>query len=109
MTHRCDTERDNPETARDPFNRPISTVSAQLADHPCYWQAQRGEFVADGQKLTEITQHFLLMPLSSDVLTQDIITRVVDRRGRVKIGQRLRVMNVVPREDHLECRLEEYA
>ena len=108
MTHRCDTERDNPETARDPFNRPISTVSPQLSDQPCYWQAQRGEFVADGQKLTEITQHFLLVPLQTDILSQDIVTNVADRRGRVLQGERIRILTTIPREDHIECRLEAY-
>ena len=109
MTHRLSSVRDVSGPDRDPFNRRLTAPTAILSSQPCYWQAQRGQFVADGQKLTSVSQEFVLVPVGTDIQSQDRITGITDRRGRVLNGDTLRVMVVVPREDHLEISLEVYS
>ena len=108
MTMRFDTTRNVEGSQRDGFNQLVAAPAPILTSQPCYWQAQSEKFIADGDKLVALTSHLILAPLGSDVREQDFVTSVVDRRGRPKVLNRLRVVNAVPREDHLEVRLEEY-
>lgn len=109
MTMRCDTTRNVAGSQRNRFNQPETTPTPILAGHPCYWQAQTERFIADGSKLVAFTSHLLLAPVGSDIDEEDFVTEVRNRRGKVLVSNRLRVLAAIPREDHLEVRLEEYS
>ena len=108
MTHRASTERDVPTGTEDSFGQARTSVEPILTRHPCYWQAQTDRVIADGSKVIALGTHFALMPLGTDVDEQDRFTEVVDRRGRSKNPDKLRVIAVVPREDHVEVSMESY-
>ena len=108
MTMRANTERDVPTGAEDTFGQAVTTLTPVLTRHPCYWQAQTERFIADGSKVVALGTHFALMPLGTDVEEQDRFTEVTDRRGRPKNPDKLRVIAVVPREDHVEVSMESY-
>ena len=108
MRHRCVTARRVSSGRRDGANHPVNSETPVLSHQPCYWQASREQFVANGEKMVGITSHLLLLPLGSDIHEQDWVTSVKSRRGKPLVTNRLRVLTVVPREDHLEAMLEEY-
>ena len=108
MTMRCSTERDVASAQVDSFNQPVTTETAVLSDHPCYWQSKAERFVSDGDKLTAVASHMVLVPLESDFKEQDRVTWVKNRRGKFLKSTKLRVIAVVRREDHLEAMCEEY-
>ena len=108
MTMRCSTERDVAGAQVDPFNQPITTATAVLSDHPCYWQSKAERFVNDGDKLAAIASHLLLVPLETDLDEQDRVTAVKTRRGKSLKSTKLRVIALVQREDHIEAMCEEY-
>ena len=108
MTHRCWTERQSNTGARDPFGQPVTETTHPLSGQSCYWQARNDTFVADGDKLAAIANHMMIFPLDTDVRENDVVTAVKDRRGRSLKSNRLRVIGVVRREDHVAAVLEEY-
>ena len=108
MTHRASTVRDVPAGSKNSFGQARTSVEPILTSHPCYWQAQTERFISDGSKVMALGTHFALMPLGTDVEEQDMFTEVVDRRGRSKNPDKLRVIAVVPREDHVEVSMESY-
>ena len=109
MTMRCSTERQANTGALTPFGQPVTGRVEPLTSGPCYWQAKTERFIADGTKVAAIASHIMLMPLAADILEQDHVLRIKDRRGRVLKDGRLRVMTVLDLEDHKEISLEEYA
>ena len=108
MTMRCSTERDAESAEPNRYNKPVTHQTYPLTDSPCYWQSSSEQFVTSGEKLAAIASHMLLTPLTADVREQDTVTSITDRRGRTLKGERLRVMTVLRREDHLEIAAEEY-
>ena len=60
-------------------------------------------------KLAAISDHLMLFPMGTDVQSQDRILSVTNRRGKVLVSQKLRVIAAVPRETHLEVSLEKYS
>ena len=106
---RCSTERQVESDAQDPYGQSIRTTATPLTAAPCYWQAQRERFVADGDKVVAVAEHLMLLPLTSDIREQDHVTAITDRRGRSLKSTRLRVMDVIRRETYQEVMLEEYA
>ena len=108
MTMRASTVRDVPSPDTNTFGQSRTSVEPILARHPCYWQAQTDRVIADGSKVIALGTHFALMPLGTDIDEQDRFTEVVDRRGRSKNPDKLRVIAVVPREDHVEVSMESY-
>ena len=109
MSHRVTTERDTAGTQRDAFNQPVTHLTSPLSKHPCYWQVRTEQFAADGDKLTAIASHLMLLPLKTDIQEQDRVTSVAERRGKSLKDTKLRVVAVVRREDHIQAMLEEYA
>lgn len=92
---------------RNAFNQPVVSETTPLDDQPCYVQKQVAKFVAN-DKLAAIASYLILLPKGTDVLEQDYITSVVDRRGNSLFKHRLRLTAVVERETHIECVGEEY-
>ena len=109
MTMRFSTMREVAGSDRSTFNQPITTPTVILTNAPCYWQSDTERTIADGQKLVALGTHFVMAPLGTNILELDHITSVVDRRGRAKVSNRLRVVAAVNREDHIEVTAEEYS
>ena len=108
MTMRCGTSRDVDSNTVDSFNQPITSRTSILLNHPCYWQARTETFIEDGDKVSAVEVHRMMFPLGSDVLEQDFITEVRDRRGRLLYDGTLNVKSALPRENMLATVLEEY-
>ena len=108
MKHRATVERDR-GTEPDPLGGRIPSWQQVHKDLACYVQARMERTVADGDKLVAIADYLFLAPLGADLEEEDIVTRVVNRRGKELVAQRLRVIGLVSREDHQEAALEEYS
>ena len=109
MTMRASTSREVPTGVEDAFGQPVTAPQVLLASHPCRWQVRTERFIADGEKVVALAQHFILFPLGTDVKELDTVTAITDRRGRSLKDTRLRVVVVIRREDHSETAVEEYA
>lgn len=108
MVHRAAVERDV-GTSTDSLNQ-LSPDRQQInAALPCYVQTKMERIIADGNKFMALATYTMWAPLDADLKEEDVITRVVNRRGQEIFGNRLRVKPVVRRETHLEAVLEEYS
>ena len=109
MRHRLTSEREITGVLTDPFNAPVKTWTPILTGQPCYWQARNETLEVDGEKIVSIGRHRLLVPIGTDLASDDVITAVRDRRGRSLLAKRMRVTGQpLQRETHIQAVLEVY-
>ena len=108
MTHRAVVERDT-STARDPWGGPVPAPTIIHEAMPCYVQA-RSESTTSGEGtfLSKAT-HMMWAPLGTDLAEEDILVRVLNRRGHEVFPNCRRMVGLLTRETHLEGYLEEYS
>ena len=110
MRMRCSTERDK-VSGTNAFGQPIISPIPDRILHqvPCYWQARSETFVADGNKLTAVAMHSMMLPLDEDIKENDTVTEIINRASVKLKDTRLRVVTVIRREAYQSVMLEEYA
>ena len=109
MTMRCKTSRDVDSGAIDSYNQPVAPPEPVLRSHPCYWQGRSETLVEDGGKIVSVVIHRMMLPVGSDIIDQDTVTEIRDRRGRVVYDGDLHVKSALPRENLVAVVLEEYS
>ena len=105
LTHRCTIERQQAAAAGRWGQTPPPSVAPwedHLVDVPCRASATTGkEYASDGVTLVDIVSVRLLLPLGTDVTTEDRIASVTDRGGNSQEGP-LGVRAILSHRDHLE-------
>ena len=108
MTHRARTVRDV-AGGEDPHGQATTSEDEINEALPCYVQPRMERLVLDGDKIAAIANYYMILPIGSDLKERDRVTRVANRRDDTLFSNRMRVLTIVRRENHLEAALEEVA
>ena len=93
----------------NPFNIPTRELEPLHTALPCYVQVKMERRNVGADRLVSVAAYLMLVPLGSDLAQMDIVTRVVNLRGDSLFDFKLRVIDLIRRESHLEAMLEEYS
>lgn len=106
LTMRANVER-NQASAKDSWGSPVAPVYASIgAALPCFVYSNKASTVSDGDKTALFEELRAMFALGADLVANDEIASVTDRRGIEIIPGRLRVMGPVQRKHtHVEAAL----
>lgn len=95
-------------TGRDAFgleNAPSFT--AHLASLPCWVWTKTERESSDGNSTTVVAAHKMMVPLGTDIIEEDQVTAIKNRRAASIIENPMRIRAVIRRRTHIECWLQE--
>jgi hypothetical protein len=107
LTHRCTIQRDEAE-ADDWGNPGPADWQTHLEDVRCRFWVPTGQDIAAGTTVTAVDDARLIVPLGTDVTTNDRVSAVT-ARSAVLVPGPLTIRAVLPRADHIELVLKRVA
>ena len=86
MRHRATVSRRDPGDTRDGLGQPIHS-NVELHDNlPCRAWSQGSKLIINVDKTVNIGRHAMIVPMGTDILEEDVVTRIRDRRDRLMFG-----------------------
>lgn len=109
MTMRAELLRRQSGGAKDGYGHRAAADYDDLATVPCYAWVGAAKVAAPDLKIAVVEDRRMIVPLDTDVTTDDRVKRVTDRRGNVIFSGVSAVDTIIRRPDHLEIALREAA
>ena len=106
LTMRAAIERDQ-AAGKDAWGNPVAPAFAAVGEPAaCFVWSNSAKDIRDGKKVAGVEELRGMFALGTDILPDDEITSVCDRRGAVLIAGRLKVQGPVQfKHTHLEAAL----
>lgn len=106
MTHRTSILRDQQATMTGWNQTDVPEWSPVAINVPCRAFFNNGREVQDGGKVVAVNALTVLLPLGTDITTDDKLGAITDRRGRTLHAGEHRVESIGHRRDHIAVALE---
>ena len=86
MRHRATLSRNSDTGTRDGLGQPIRRDAIIIHTLPCRAWSQGSKLIINADKTVNIGRHAMIVPMETDILEEDVVTNIRDRRGRLMFG-----------------------